>query len=492
MAEYILSVDQSTQGTKGLLFDAAGALLARADRTHEQYIDERGWVEHDGTEILKNTLTVTREVIEKAGVDKNAVRAMGISNQRETVIPFDRKTGVPLYHAVVWQCSRGKEICAGLHESAETVRQKTGLALSPYFSASKLAWLMQNVPTVRQAAAEHRLALSTIDTFLLWHLTREHIFATEYSNAARTQLFNLNTLSWDEDLCTLFGVPRDALADVRMSDSAFGTTDLDGYLETPIPICGVLGDSNGALYGQGCHTPGSGKATYGTGSSVMMNLGKTPHLSSCGLVTSLAWGMGGKVAYVLEGNLNYTGAVIRWLREDVGLIQNDAEATALAETANPTDRTCCVPAFTGLGAPYWDSEATALLTGMTRTTGRAEIAKAALDCIAYQITDLVELMRGELPDALPVLRADGGPTASGYLMQLQSDLSQLTVEVPEIQELSGLGAAYAAGISAGVYDPETIFQTTRRRCFTPQMPATERNGRCADWKAAVRQALTHP
>ena len=491
MERYILSIDQSTQGTKAMLFDSAGRLTARVDRAHRQYVSDKGWVGHDLDEILANTLAVAGAVLKKAGVSPEQIVAVGISNQRETVAAWDRATGAPVGKAIVWQCARTKEICEGLTEFADTVREKTGIPLSPYFSAPKMAWILQNEPGAVERAEQGNLCLGTIDSFLVAHLTEEKAFKTDYSNASRTQLFNLHTLQWDEELCRIYGVPLHCLPEVCMSDSLFGHTTLGGLLERPVPLCGVLGDSHAALLGQNCRTPGQTKATYGTGSSVMMQTGSRLVTSRCGLVTSLAWGLNGRVEYVLEGNLNYTGAVITWLKKDVALLASDSESELLARQANPADQTCFVPAFTGLGAPYWDSEATGLLTGITRTTGRAEIVKAGVECIGYQITDLVQRMAQDAGLPLAELRADGGPTANGYLMQFQSDMAQVEVSVPEIQELSGFGAACAAGFSCGFYDPETIHRTMERHSYRPILGEEERERRYAVWQKAVRQALTH-
>lgn len=491
MGKYILAVDQSTQGTKGLLFDEAGYLVARVDKSHKQIINDKGWVEHDPEEFLANTLTVLKEVIQKAGIDKNDVVTFGISNQRETTVLWDKTTGKPVYNAIVWQCSRAKDICEEHSCYSDEVKKITGLNLSPYFPASKVEWILRNVPKARELMEEKKLAIGTVDSFLVYHLSKEKNHKTDYSNASRTQLFDIYKLAWSEKVCDIFGIDMDALPEVCMSDSCFGMTDIGGYLEKPIPIHGVLGDSHGALFGQDCRKPGQIKTTYGTGSSVMMNIGEKPLLSDKGIVTSLAWGMNGKVEYVFEGNLNYTGAVISWLKKDVGLIETDAQATDMALAANPNDKTYFVPAFTGLGAPYWDSEATGLLTGVTRTTGKAEIAKACLECIAYQITDLVELMREESGLEVEQLRVDGGPTASTYLMQFQSDMGRLQVSVPDLQELSGMGAAYAAGIATGVYDPDQIYEHVKRKEYTAQMEETVRAEKYAGWKQAVTQAITH-
>lgn len=485
----ILAVDQSTQGTKGLIFDGAGRLACRADRPHRQIVNDLGWVEHDPEEILQNTLGVCADVLKKSGIDPGDVAAFAISNQRETSLMWDRATGRPVYNAVVWQCARAERICERpeIQAQAETIRRRTGIPLSPYFPAAKLCWIMENVPEAGLLAKEGRLAAGTVDSWLLFNLTGRHL--TDYSNASRTQLFNIVDLRWDPELCRLFSVPLESLPEVIMSDGDFGNTDLNGLLPEKVPVRGVLGDSHGALFGQNCREPGRVKATYGTGSSVMMNIGIEPRFSKNGLVTSLAWGIDNRVEYVFEGNLNYTGAVMTWLRRDVGLISTDMEATELALKANPRDKTYFVPAFTGLGAPYWDSRATGLLTGVTRTTGRAEIARACLDCIAYQITDLVRIMGQDAGMEISQLRADGGPTASGYLMQLQSDMTRAVVRVPQLQELSGMGAAYAAGMAVGLYDRDRVYDGIKYRDFTPDMPPERREELYGGWLRAVRQTI---
>lgn len=493
MGRYILAVDQSTQGTKGLLFNESGELSARADRPHAQIINEKGWVEHNPEEIFRNTCAVCRDVIEKAGILPEEIAALGISNQRETALAWNRKTGKPVCNAIVWQCARAAEICAR-HErmgEAEQIRQKTGLPLSPYFPAAKLEWIMENVPEADRLAREDNLAVGTIDSWLVYNLTGGAEHKTDCSNASRTQLFNLETLSWDEELLGIFGIPESAMPQVVMSDSMFGMTDLDGALPKKIPIHGVLGDSHAALFGQNCRKKGELKATYGTGSSVMMNTGETRYRSQHGLVTSLAWGIGGQVEYVLEGNLNYTGASISWLKDQMKMISSASETEALASAANPRDRAYFVPAFTGLGAPYWDPEATGLLTGITRTTGRKEVVKACLESIAYQITDLIEIMREETGDPVRSLHVDGGPTGNRYLMQFQADLADTRVLVPGLQELSGMGAAYLAGISCGVYPEKSIFDHIRTTSYQRKMEESERVHRYRGWKAAIDKALRH-
>ncbi len=486
---YILSVDQSTQGTKAMLFDAQGHLTARCDKAHQQIVDANGWVEHDPEEILKNTLQVCCEVIRKAGVEKDQVAAMGISNQRETITVWDRDTGKPLHNAIVWQCARASELCRELSSHADEIKHKTGLHLSPYFSAPKLAWLLQNIPEVAAAQEKGTLCCGTMDSWLIYHLTRERSFKTDYSNASRTQLFNIRTLKWDAELCALFGVAEASLPEVRMSDSLYGHTDLGGFLNTEIPICGVLGDSHGALLGQQCRLPGQVKATYGTGSSVMMQTGEKLFESDNGLVTSLAWGLDGKVEYVLEGNLNYTGAVVSWMRDMAGLISNDAETETLSNSANPEDRCYFVPAFTGLGAPYWDSDATGMFTGITRTTGRAEFVKAGLESIGYQITDLLRLMSECANIPVAQLRVDGGPTGNRYLMQFQSDIAGTALRVPNLQELSGLGAAIAAGMSIGFYDASLLENSLSYTSYHPKQGEEWRSAHYHGWQQAIKQVL---
>lgn len=468
---YILSIDQSTQGTKALLFDQNGKLLLRKDLAHRQIINEKGWVSHNLSEIYANTIQAATQVIEASGIDKRQLAAVGISNQRETTTMWDRMTGEPLADAVVWQCGRAEAVSREIAQagSGGLVQKKTGIPLSGYFPASKMAWLLRNTEGAAQKAKEGRVALGTMDSWLVYRLTKGKACKTDVSNASRTQLLDLETLRWDEELCGLFGIPMQALAEVADSDARFGETDLEGYLEHPVPILGVLGDSHGALFGQGCIRPGMIKATYGTGSSLMMNIGKKPTRSSHGVVTSVAWSMGGEAAYCLEGNLNYAGAVISWLKNDLHLIQSAAQTQQDAYAANPQDGTYLVPAFTGLGAPYWDANARAAISGISRTTGRAEIVKAALECIAYQINDLVQAMEQDTGEAISQLRADDGPSRNTYLMQFQSDICAKEVLVPQAEELSGIGAAYAAGIAAGVFDREKLFAQADVDVYQPKM-----------------------
>jgi len=480
----VLAIDQSTSGTKALIFDGNGTIIARADKPHEQKISPQGWVSHDPQEIYRNTIAAVRAVVAQSGIDAGMVCCAAISNQRETSVVWDRLSGKPLADAVVWQCARGASICEALGSHADEIRSKTGLRLSPYFSAAKIAWVLEHT----QNKGNNNLCAGTIDSWLIYKLTGH--FKTDFSNASRTQLFNINDLKWDNDICNLFGINVDFLAEVCDSNSDFGLSDFDGVLPKPAPIRGVMGDSHGALFGQGCLKKGMGKATYGTGSSVMVNIGEKP-LFCENVVTSLAWGMSGTVNYVLEGNINYTGAVIKWLVDEVGLIASSREAGDLAASANPADNCYLVPAFSGLGAPYWKSEAQAVLCGMTRITGKAEIVRAAEESIAYQIADVVRSMGEESGVALKELRSDGGATRDNYLMQFQSDILNIPLSVPEYEELSAIGAGYMAGIAFGLYSPEIINEVNRKR-YAPQMDAVTREKRCQGWREAVCLAIGPP
>ena len=502
--KYVLAIDQSTQGTKGLRFDKESTLVCRTDLAHEQIINEKGWVSHDLSEIYRNTIQVAKNVIEKAGIQKEEVACLGISNQRETSASWSKSTGEPLAPAIVWQCSRAEDICERIKNNvmidsareqnvsggvAEIIRLKSGMNLSPYFPASKFAWLQENVEAVKQAKKNDDLCLGTIDTWLLYKLTKGAVYATDYSNASRTQLFNISELKWDEEICSWFGIDIKKLPEVCDSNHTYGMTDFEGYFPEPIPICGVIGDSQGALFGQGCTEKGMVKSTYGTGSSVMMNVGEKIIRSDRGLVTSLAWGLNGKVSYVLEGNINYTGAVITWLKNDMGLISSPGETEEMAAEANKNDTTYLVPAFSGLGAPYWQPNAKAMMYGMSRTTGKKEIVKAALESIAYQITDIVEMMKAEDGIFVKELCVDGGPTGNQYLMKFQSDILGTTVTLPRCEESSALGAGLMAGLTNGMYTMDTVVARKNRNQYVPTMSHDEREKRYLGWKDAVRKVL---
>jgi len=487
MSKYIISIDQSTQGTKALLFDKGGTLISRTDLPHAQIVNERGWISHDGEEIYRNTIQVIKNLVAKSGIDKSDIIGIGISNQRETSLIWDRVTGTPLAHAIVWQCARAADICerVNIKGHAQDVFRKTGIQLSPYFPAAKIAWLLENVKEAKGRAVCH----GTVDCYLVYRLTDGKVYKTDYSNASRTQLFNIFELKWDEDICSWFGIDSANLPEVVDSNSCFGYTDCEGFFAQPVPIHGVMGDSHAALFGQNCRKVGMTKATYGTGSSIMMNIGTQPVLSRHGVVTSLAWGMDGRVEYVLEGNLNYTGAVITWLKDDMELISSPGETQSLAEEACKEDSLYLVPAFSGLGAPYWASHARASVVGMDRTTRRAELVRAALECIAYQIADVIFAMEEDSNLRIEALRVDGGPTRNQYLMQFQSDILQADVHVPSHEELSGIGAAYMAGLALGLWD-NSVFGRGERTIYTPAMDRQKRNIKYAGWQRAVHSVLS--
>lgn len=481
---YILGIDQSTRGTKAVLADENGRITGRADREHRQIINEKGWISHDLNEIYENVILAVKDVVAKTGISKEEICALGISNQRETTAIWSR-TGKPLNHAVVWQCARAKEITEKLEPYGDKIKKTTGLRLSPYFPAAKMAWLLENT----KSCGSGEVLLGTMDSWLIYRLTGGSAFKTDYSNASRTQLMNIHTRIWDAEICEIFGIPMDCLPEINDSDSLFGLTDLEGYLDKKIPIHSAIGDSHAALFAQGCREPGMIKATYGTGSSIMMNTGSTCAESSHGLVTSLAWSIQGKADYVLEGNINYTGAAITWLRDGLGLIETPEETEALAQAANPDDRTVLVPAFSGLSAPYWKDKARAALWGMSRTTGKKEIVRAALDSIVLQIQAVLEAMEKDSGMKIRELRVDGGPTRNKYLMQRQSDLSDVTVAAARTEELSALGAVYLAGTGAGIYDIRPLFAREERICYYPEMEEQKRREKLSDWRLAVDKSV---
>ena len=488
--QYVIGLDQSTQGTKAILTDAHGGIVSKAFLPHEQIISPEGWVSHDGEEIFRNCVRVIRQLVEESGISKKSIAAIGISNQRETTIAWDKTTGAPVGHAIVWQCARAKEITDAVTDEAfrQRVREKTGIPLSPYFPAAKAAWILKHNERARRLAEEGQLCIGTVDSWLVYQLTEGAVFKTDYSNASRTQLFNIRTLRWDEEICGVFGIPVTALAQVEDSDGDFGATTLQGFFDAPVPIRSVLGDSHAALFGQGCVKPGMAKATYGTGSSIMMNIGPAYKESESGLVTSLAWSRSGHADYVLEGNINYAGAVITWLQKDLGLFESAKDTAAMAEAASPADTAYLVPAFSGLGAPYWRDDARAVLVGMSRTTGKNEIVKAGLESIAWQVTDIVEAMSRDAGVRLSELRVDGGPTGNPWLMQFQSDASRARICVQKAEELSAMGAAFLAGIGAGLYGEEILSADRLKRAYEPQMDKTIRDRKYDGWKEAVRKA----
>jgi len=493
MGKYVIGIDQSTQGTKALLLDEQGRLKSQAMLLHKQKVNELGWVSHDLNEIYRNTVRCVQKVLDEADIPKADIAAIGISNQRETTAVWDRGTGEPCCDAIVWQCARAESIIKEIEKQGygNLVKTRTGISLSPYFPAAKMAWLLGHLENGRERAEAGRICLGTIDTWLVYKLTGGCTFLTDYSNASRTQLFQLSSLNWDKEVLDIFQIPEAALPKLRDSDGYFGETDLEGYLPRPVPIHGVMGDSHAALFGQGCLSRGMIKTTYGTGSSIMMNIGPDPVIGKHGVVTSLAWKMSGETSYVLEGNINNTGAVITWLKDELGMIRSPGETADLAKAANPLDRTYLVPAFSGFGAPYWDADACGIIYGMSRTTGKAEIVKAALECTAYQIKDIIIAMEKDTGIHIKEIRADGGAAGNPYLMQFQSDILDKRVRIPQAAELSGIGAAYAAGISMGIYRKEHLFEAAAKEEYLPGMSAEERERKYNGWKNAVGHALSH-
>ena len=483
--KYVLSIDQSTSGTKGMIFSEDGRLICRADLPHRQITNEQGWVEHDPEEIYSNTLKVARLALEKSNLPANSIVAAGISNQRETVLAWDAQTGRPLYHAIVWQCSRATELTDELSQYAPLVLEKTGMGLSPFFSGPKLAWLVRNVEQVRESLSRGTLRCGTIDSWLIYCLTGGKSFKTDYSNASRTQLLDIQAQTWSSEMLALFGLTRDCLPEICMSDSCFGYSDFGGIFPRPLPIRGVLGDSHAALFAGGGVSAGRAKVTFGTGSSVMLNVGCSLKRPIPGVVASLAWGLEGKVEYVLEGNINYTGAVLKWLADDINLIQNSAESEQIAQTIPDTGGVYLVPAFTGLGAPYFNNSARALLYGMNAATKKAHIVRAALECIAYQIKDVVSVMDQSYGSAISQISADGGPTKNKLLMQFVSDMLGIPLAVSQTEELSGAGAAYAAAISVGIASRSSILEACKKDTVHPQMPSETRRQLYQGWQKAV-------
>ena len=493
MEHYILAIDQSTQATKAMLLDADGELVSRRDVSHRQWIDDQGWVSHDLNEVADNIFRAAAMVIRDSGISPGNIAGVAVTNQRETVGLWDRFTGEPICGAVVWQCNRAAKLCQELAspEVEEMVWRKTGLRFSPFFSAPKAAWILKTVPGAREKAEKGQLCLGTMDTWTIWQLTGGKIHKTDVSNASRTQLFNIHTMQWDKELCELYGIPESCLPQVEDSDAFYGETDLDGLLPRPVPIHADLGDSHGVMYSHGCTHPGDAMCGYGTGSAVLVNAGESPVFPDCGVNTTVAWRAGGQTYYALEGVFNYSGAVITWLKNGVQMISSPGETGALATSANPADRTYMVPAFTGIGAPHWKSNATAAYVGMTRLTGKAELVRAALESVAYQIVDLVLPSLEAIGVNVGELRVAGGPTKNDYLMQFQSDILNCPVVIPEHEELSGIGAAYMAGVAMGIYDYETLIRRQKTAVYKPAMTEEERQKRLAGWKHALDVVLRY-
>ena len=494
---YILVIDQSTSGTKALIVDHGGKVIARSSVEHNQYYPQPGWVEHDPIEIYDKVKLAAGQALRSASFLPTELVAVSLTNQRETAVLWDRMTGLPVYPAIVWQCQRTSELCAKYRLSGmeDKVRSKTGLMLDPYFSATKWAWVLEHAAGAKEKLARGHLLAGTIDSWLLWKMTGGQIHATDYSNASRTSLFNIHTLSWDEELCELFGVPSALLPEIKYSDDIFGYTQdpelLDGER---IPLSGVIGDSQAALFGNLCLQPGMAKATYGTGTSVLMNIGEKPVDSDKGLVTAIAWGARGQVTYALEAIIRTSGDCLKWVRDNLGLFRTFTEMEQLLTETKDSGGVYLVPAFVGLGAPYWDSDARASISGINRATDKKHIIRAALESIAYQVYDAVQLIEAESGVPLRELRADGGATDNQVLMQFQADLLSRPVAKSEVAELSAMGSAYMAGLGLGLWNSlediaATVSQHQAYIHYYPHMTAEAREAYCRGWHRAVSSVL---
>ena len=492
MSQYILGIDQGTTGTKVYVFGERGEIVRKAYRELTQYYPQPGWVEHDPEEIWRTTWELVQEVLDEAVA--HALAGVAITNQRETTILWDKQTGKAVGNAVVWQCRRSTAICEELRERGwePVIREKTGLLIDPYFSGTKVRWMVEECGEVRELMAQNRLAFGTVDSWLIWKLTGHKVHATDYSNAARTLLFNCRTLEWDEELLGLMKVSRDAMPMVLNSADFYGETVENGRLPAGVPITSVIGDSQGALFGEACFRKGMAKATYGTGTSLMVNVGSEWITPASGLVTTIAWGIDGAITYACEGLIHVTGGVITWLRDGLGIIAEPHETEHLARTLRDNEGVYIVPAFVGLGIPYWDAEARGLIKGLTRGTNRAHLCRAALESIAYQVRDALEAVKASLPFPLVEIKADGGASANALLMQFQADILGIPVSCPSVKELSLLGAVYLSGLRAGFWygldDISASWEEAVR--YEPQMPSADVERLYAGWKDAVSRCFS--
>ncbi len=491
MKKAVLAIDQGTTGCTALVMDHDGAVIGRAYAEITQHYPEPGWVEHDPEEIWRVSLEVVGEALEAAALPADGLAAVGITNQRETTVVWDRATGEPLHRAVVWQSRQTADICENLRANGlePLIRDRTGLVVDPYFSGSKVQWILDRYPDARERAAAGELLFGTIDTWLLYRLTGGEVHATEPTNASRTLLYDIRQQRWDPELLGIFGVPEAMLPQVRPSAEVFGLTRPSGALPGGVPVAGIAGDQQAALYGQGCWRPGMVKNTYGTGCFVMLNTGAEPYTSTCGLLTTICCDAHGRPAYALEGSVFTTGAAVQWLRDEMGLIETAAETEEVARRVHDTQGVYMVPAFTGLGAPYWDMHARGAIVGLTRGSGREQIIRAALDSIAYQTRDVVEAMNCDAGVPVSELRADGGASANDQLMQFQADILDIPVVRPKLVETTAAGAAYLAGLGSGFWrNPEELEGAWQcDQSFTPEMDATDRERLYTGWKRAVAQ-----
>ncbi|MDY5102972.1 MAG: glycerol kinase GlpK [Agathobacter sp.] len=491
MPKYVMALDAGTTSNRCVLFDEAGNICSMAQKEFRQFFPNPGWVEHDANEIWSTQLGVAVEAMNRINAKASDIAAIGITNQRETAIVWNKETGEPIYNAIVWQCRRTSDIADELKAKGfeECYRKKTGLIIDAYFSATKLKWLLDHVEGARKLAEEGKLLFGTVETWLIWKFTKGKVHVTDYSNASRTMLFNINTLEWDQEILDELNIPRNMLPEPMPSSCVYGYTD-PSFLGDAIPIAGAAGDQQAALFGQTCFREGEAKNTYGTGCFLLMNTGEKPVFSNNGLVTTIAWGLDGKVNYALEGSIFVAGAAIQWLRDGMHLIDSASDSEYMAIKANGTHGCYVVPAFTGLGAPHWDQYARGTIVGITRGTNKNHIIRATLESIALQVCDVIDAMKADAGIEVKTLRVDGGASANNFLMQFQADMLDVPVNRPVCVESTAIGAAYLAGLAVGYWkSTEEVLQNQQiDRIFTPDMDAKERNVKRKGWNKAVKYA----
>ncbi len=491
MAGYVMALDAGTTSNRSILFNEKGEICSVAQKEFTQYFPKPGWVEHDANEIWSSQLGVAVEAMNKIGASAEDIAAIGITNQRETAIVWDKHTGEPVYHAIVWQCRRTAEYCDELKEKGytEMFRKKTGLIIDAYFAGTKIKWILDHVEGAREKAKKGELLFGTVETWLIWKLTKGAVHVTDYSNASRTLLFNINTLEWDKEILDIMGIPEAMLPKALPSSCVYGHAD-SSFLGGAIPIAGAAGDQQAALFGQTCFRPGDAKNTYGTGCFLLMNTGEKPVFSKNGLVTTIAWGLDGKVYYALEGSIFVAGAAIQWLRDEMRLIDSAMDSEYMAKKVNDTNGCYVVPAFTGLGAPHWDQYARGTIVGLTRGVSKYHIIRATLESIAYQVNDVLNAMKADSKIALSALKVDGGASANDFLMQTQADIINAPVKRPQCIETTAMGAAYLAGLAVGYWkDKEEVVKNwAMDREFTPQIEEDTRAKKIKGWEKAVKYA----
>ena len=489
MAKYIMALDAGTTSNRCILFNEKGEMCSVAQKEFTQYFPKPGWVEHDAEEIWSTQLEVAQEAMKNLGVTAADIAAIGITNQRETTIVWDKNTGEPIHHAIVWQCRRTSEYCDSLKDKGlvDTFRSKTGLVIDAYFSGTKLRWLLENVPGARERAEKGELLFGTVETWLIWKLTKGRVHVTDYSNAARTMLFNINTLEWDDEILAELNIPKSMLPEAKPSSCVYGEADPQ-FFGGPIKIGGAAGDQQAALFGQTCFTPGEAKNTYGTGCFLLMNTGEKPVFSKNGLVTTIAWGLDGKVNYALEGSIFVAGASIQWLRDEMRLVDSSPDSEYMARKVKDTNGCYVVPAFTGLGAPHWDQYARGTIVGITRGVNKYHIIRATLESMAYQVNDVLQAMKADSGINLAALKVDGGASANNLLMQMQADISGAPVNRPMCVETTAMGAAYLAGLAVGYWasKEDVIKNWAIDRTFEPAIGEADRAERCKGWSKAVK------